>query len=349
MQFEFVYDLEPIKKTQWQDFMNSLELRPIEQDIEWPSLEAAPLRYCYFTATEEGKIVCSAIILENKKGIFKWANIQFGPLFRKADDLIESLRSIHRHYSEKGLIFCTVQLAIQTGTITDYVEYKLNRLLKIKFRFDRENWSSLIVPLKSTDEEIFSRFSKGHKADIKKALKNRIRVVHSKSIDDFQEFRKLFLRMHRTRGLQLDEALTAGFLERVFVFLDKENRGKLLLVKDSGDRILGGVIIVFQGHSVRYFKGTSDPDYRYLPVLHLAIWEAIRLSKAEGFEYFDLWGYNHFVNESDQVFFINRFKKGFGGEFIFYPKKIYFLFKPLRYQLFSKLKMLRDKIKRNRN
>jgi lipid II:glycine glycyltransferase (peptidoglycan interpeptide bridge formation enzyme) len=102
-------------------------------------------------------------------------------------------------------------------------------------------------------------------------------------------------------------------------------------------------LLAFQVNTVLYFKGSSDPNSRHLPVLHMAIWEGIKMAKRLGFDFFDLWGYNHFAKENDQVFFINRFKKGFGGEYIFYPKKIYFIYKPLRYKLLQLLKKVKNK------
>ena len=137
------------------------------------------------------------------------------------------------------------------------------------------------------------------------------------------------------------------FVIPVFEFLNKKNRGKLLLVKDDGDHILGGVMIIFQGKSVRYYKGASDINYRHLPVLHLAILESIRLSKEAGFDYFDLWGYNHYVDESDQIYFINRFKKGFGGEYNFYPKKMYIIYRPILSFIFQALKKMHRKMTGN--
>ena len=37
--------------------------------------------------------------------------------------------------------------------------------------------------------------------------------------------------------------------------------------------------------------------------------EAIKLAKTTGCLYFDFGGYNHYVTEKDQIFYINRFKK----------------------------------------
>ena len=348
MQFDFSYNLESGKRSGWKTLMDGLPLQPIEQDPEWPRIESAPVFYCYFTASVENQIVCTAIIAESRKAIFKSADIRFGPIFTDPEQLIASIQAIHDYYRSGGYMICTVQLAVQTGAATDYLEYMLNKKLKTAYRFDKNNWSSLIVHLQAPEEELFKGFSKGHKSDIKKAFKNNIRVFECESPEEFNIFCNIFSKMNRERGLGMHDGDNSRFLKTAYEYLKEENKGKVLLVKDESGNILGGVIIVFQGRSSRYFKGASDLAYRHMPILHLAIWEAIKMSKSAGFEHFDLWGYNHFVKESDQIFFINRFKKGFGGEFIFYPKKMYFIFRPLLSNTFQALKKIKNIVIRGR-
>ena len=48
----------------------------------------------------------------------------------------------------------------------------------------------------------------------------------------------------------------------------------------------------------------------------------MKRSKDRGLAWFDLWGYNHHVDQSDQRHQINRFKKGFGGQFVSYPRPV---------------------------
>jgi hypothetical protein len=341
MQFDFSYDLDSSKKTGWKTLMDGSSLCPIEQDPEWPGIESAPVKYCYFTASDANQVVCTAVITESQKAFFKSADIRFGPIFTDSELLIASILAIHSHYKSRGYMSCTVQLAIQTGAVTDYLENILNKKIKITYRLDRNNWSSLVVQLQVPEEEIFKGFSKGHKSDIKKALKNNIRVSECRSKEEFSAFCNIFSKMNRERGLGISEEENNRFLKNVFEYTMDRNKGKVLLVKNEVGNILGGIIIVFQGKSSRYFKGASDMAYRHLPILHLAIWEAIRMSRSAGFEQFDLWGYNHFVQEPDQVFFINKFKKGFGGEFTYYPKKMYFIYRPLMSGVFQIMKKVK--------
>ena len=48
----------------------------------------------------------------------------------------------------------------------------------------------------------------------------------------------------------------------------------------------------------------------------------MKRAKDRGLAWFDLWGYNHHVDQNDQRHQINRFKKGFGGQFVSYPRPV---------------------------
>jgi len=64
------------------------------------------------------------------------------------------------------------------------------------------------------------------------------------------------------------------------------------------------------------------------------------IAKEMDVKWFDLGGYNHFVGKEDQVYKINLFKRSFGGQFVFYPKKIYIKLNPLKYYVTLLLRKL---------
>ena len=338
MHFQFNYNIDQECKSNFTEFYNSLNWVAIEQHpLWWKSIEPSK-KICWFTAQKDGLIFCSAIIEERGEKFIRHASIQFGPLFRSNDALLLSLEQICLYYSRLGFVFLTVQLSLETGADADYIEYNINKTRKPVRYFDRENWSSVIIDLSLDLDVLLRNMSKGHKSDIKKAQKSGLRVSCDFTGDHFDAFISIYRKMHQFRGLKEHKDGSAVYLKGILDFFEKHKAGRFFLVYDDEQNVIGGIAIVYQNKTVRYFKGAADPDSRNLPVLHLAITEGIKSSKAEGYAYFDLWGYNHFVTEDDQVFFINRFKKGFGGSYIFYPKKMYFIFKPIQYKLYRMTK-----------
>lgn len=344
MEFTVTYNLSTADREAYLQFYSGVSQKTIEQHPDWPLVEKAAVHYSYFIARDDDGIVGAAVIAENKSSIFHSARIQFGPLFRDIDTLTESLKFLFEHFRKQRFMALTVQLAMPTGNNSDLVEYRLNRLYKITTQFDRNNWSSLQLDLHQSEEDIFRNFSKGHKSDLKKAAKQQLYISEVGGESEWFALMNIFTKMNQRRGLEQETTALLQLLQEARSFFQVQKAGMVLIVKDAEENVLGGVLLAFQGNTVRYFKGAADPDQRKFPVLHLAIWEGIKTARQQGFGIFDFWGYNHFVTEEDQVYFINRFKKGFGGAYSFYPKRMYVIYQPLKYRLFNSLKRLTSKL-----
>ncbi|HUQ66135.1 MAG TPA: GNAT family N-acetyltransferase [Flavitalea sp.] len=335
MKSTFKYSLSDEEINELGEFYSSCEIVTIEQHPQWRLSIESHKNNCFFIGREEDRIVCSAVITETKKLGIKNASIDFGPLFKNPDMLIASIGQIYEYYKSNRFTSLTIQLALPTGSNSDYIEYKINKNLPVISLYDRNNWSSIVVDLSADEDQLLRNMSKGHRSDIKKVQKSSVTVTDDYTEDDFRSFIEVYIKMHRGRGLKEDDQGSSAYLNKIRSFFNLHGNGKFLFVKDASGTVLGGIVIIYQNKTVRYFKGAADPACRNIPVLHLAIWQAMCISKQNGFINFDLWGYNHFVNETDQVFFINRFKKGFGGDFTFYPKKMYFIFNPMQHKLYQ--------------
>lgn len=336
---EFKYNLSDKEIVEARELYDAADHAAIEQYPGWRSVAEDGEETCFCVARENGKVTSFAQIAESR-GIFRRAHIQFGPLFGTADAAIETISKIHEHYRSRGFLSLSIQMAIPTGATADYIEYRLSRTLRMSQRFDSAScWSSLVVDLSRDAEEIFGTFSKGHRSAIKKAEREGIVVEKGNGREDAIAFSGVFAKMSMRRGLSAPDACL-NRIPRIIDFLEETGKGILLKVTDRERRMVGGIIVVFQGATARYYKGAADPDAD-LPVLHTAIWEAIKKSKGLGCRVFDLWGYNFFVDKSDQRFNINIFKKGFSGDYIFYPKAINFIFKPVQCGVLGSLRVLK--------
>lgn len=312
-------------------FYNSLDSVCIEQDPAWWVKTYDSQRVCYFIMWQDARVVCySAINLICKK-YAKFAHIHFGPLFRDADVFLDAIRHIRDYLKKNNYIYLSVQLPLPTGAITDYIEAKISQQFSVHYSFDRHNWSSLRISLSLPLEEIYHEFSTNHKRSIHKAQQSGFAVIPITTTERMKNLSECFVRMNERRDLYVNPQDTMRHFENIFEFLQNEKKGISMAVIDPSGALTGGVILIYQGNTVRFYKGAADPDKRKLPILHLAFWEAIKISQELGFKYFDLWGYNHYVNENDQIYYINKFKKGFGGEYVFYPKLMHINLMPFGY------------------
>jgi hypothetical protein len=306
-------------------FYNSLSNVTLEQHPLWNSTIKGFSQVNFFWSEENGKINTFCVIEEKKFFFIKGAYIHFGPLFRhtEPDLLIDSILEIREYYKKRGFSHLYIQLAFPTGSLSDYIEYKINKKIKIEYNFDKNNWSSLTVNLLPPFQEIEKSFSKGHRSSIKKAFKDGLTVKPVNTAEDISSFCQVYKKMESHRNI--DSNCDLDFFNHLFQFLEEYNKGFGLIVQDKDFSTVGGIIVLTQGHTARYYKGASDPERKELPILHVAVLEAIKIAKEKGLSYLDLWGYNHFATSEDQIFYINRFKKGFSTDYIFYPKKMYII------------------------
>lgn len=327
------------------DFLNSLNYFCIEQHPDWNAKIEKYSHTFFFSTDEKGLINCFGnIVLSN--GPFKTGRINFGPAFDDFKVLTKAIEFLHDYFFSRKFIFFSIQLGCYTNNQTELLEYIINRDFKVKYFFKRGNlWASLCVDLRMSENEILRSFSKGHKSAIKSAYaKNRLRVSVENNPENLKSFIGIYIKMMKVRKLAFDEKSIIHLFTSVNDLIYESNRGFIGYIFEE-NTLVGGLIIIYQGNSARYYKGAGDPERRDIPILHYGLFEAMKYCKASGHTTLDLWGYNHLVDEADQLYYVNKFKKGFGGEFTFFPKRMNFMLKPNYFTLYNFLKSCKKGIK----
>lgn len=336
MQAVFKYELDNTELEKIKQFCNSVDYCSIEQAIGWTKLFYKS-KICYFYLQDEIGIKSFCQISEHLRS----AHINFGPVCCEKEAMVVSIKEIIKYYKQRRYLYLGVQMYYKSGYDSEYIEYAINREHKIKYIFDPGNTKSTIeIDLESNIDEIFNKFRKGHKSDIKRAVKLGVTINTAKNTDELDSFIEVYSKMCQVRNIS-DGELSKQNINEIYNYLTENNKGQILIVKDNDGIVIGGAILAYQGVSVRYLKGTSDPGRRDIPILHLVIYEAIKNAKSNNFRYFDMWGYNHFVSDTDQVYYINHFKKGFGGYFTFFAKKMNISLIPGGYNIYSVLSLIR--------
>lgn len=332
----FKYTLDDDEVNNIKKFCDSAPYCSIEQYLGWPQV-FTNTKFCYFYLVDETGIRCYCQIIER----YRFAQINFGPVCSDKVIMVDAIKDIISYYKKKYFIFLGIQLYFKSGYETDYIEYNLNKFHKINYCFNNFNTkSSIEINLDNEFDTIFRNFSKGHRSAIKKAQKLGITVENLTNTSDLVFFKDIYSKMCRSRKID-DRELGSNAIFEIYDLLKTMNKGKILIARDNTQRIIGGIILVSQGISLRYFKGAADTDLRNLPITHLLLFEAIKHAKMDGYKYFDFWGINHFAEIQDPIYNVNHFKKGFGGYYTFFAKKMNISLIPfgsLFYRLSLKLK-----------
>jgi hypothetical protein len=326
------------------NFLSSLDFYCIEQHPDWDSeYQGVPKKF-FFCTDENQAVKCYANIIVSRNGPFKLAFINFGPAFADYEVLTSALQFLHGYFSKEGYIYFTIQLGIYISEKTELLEYTINKYFKVKYYFKPGNlWSSLCVDLTRSETDIYESFSRGHRKNIKAGYKKDLKMAIHKDNSGFKDFIALYTRMLEFRNLPYNKQAVIYEFNNIFDIMSKYNKGFIGYIYEK-EILVGTLIIIFQGNSARYIKSASDPERRDLEITYMGLNEAIKYCKENGFQSLDLWGYNHFVDEKDQVFYINKFKKGFTDIFTFFPKRMHFELKPFVYKVFLILKFIKNGI-----
>ncbi|MCP4422932.1 MAG: peptidoglycan bridge formation glycyltransferase FemA/FemB family protein [Chloroflexi bacterium] len=107
-----------------------------------------------------------------------------------------------------------------------------------------------------------------------------------------------------------------------------------LLAEYEGDPV-AAVVLIRSGDRVIYMYGASTHKERKRMPNHLLQWEAIRWAKEQGVETYDFWGAPDEFVETDSMWGVWRFKKGFSGQVVRHIGAWDFVARPAFYWLYT--------------
>lgn len=100
---------------------------------------------------------------------------------------------------------------------------------------------------------------------------------------------------------------------------------------------MSGIITTYFGNKAWYLYGASDNVYREFMPNYLIQWQALTEAKQAGYEIYDFFGISGKTDESDPLYGLYRFKKGFGGEFTEFIGEFDYVIDPIGYFAWTKL------------
>ncbi|MDY7077834.1 MAG: peptidoglycan bridge formation glycyltransferase FemA/FemB family protein [Chloroflexota bacterium] len=88
-----------------------------------------------------------------------------------------------------------------------------------------------------------------------------------------------------------------------------------LIAEVEGEPVAMVLVFCFAGRAW-YMYGASLAVHRERMPNHLLQWEAMRWAREQGCTVYDMWGAPDVLDDSDPLWGVYRFKRGFGGEFV---------------------------------
>lgn len=173
-----------------------------------------------------------------------------------------------------------------------------------------------------TEDELFASLTQKTRYNVRVALKHgvTVKVCGPEMLDEF-------VRIYRTTG-ERDGFNTRpkSYFERMLAALGDACR--LYMGFYEGKAIAGAISTQYAGKTC-YVYGASDNAHRNVMPNYLVQWEMIRWAVEGGCSVYDFQGVSGVLDESNPLYGLYRFKRGFNGELVELAGEFDILFKPV--------------------
>lgn len=199
---------------------------------------------------------------------------------------------------------------------------------------------TILVDLKADEDELLASMKQKTRYNIRLAEKKGVVIRES---DDIQGFYQLMQTTGARDGFAVHDI---SYYQKAFEIFSPSG-ACVLLGAFYEEKPLAFLMLFLSGERSWYFYGASDDASRNLMPTYLLQWEAMRWSKARGAGVYDLWGIpdaseeeleEQFLQRSDGLWGVYRFKRGFGGEVVRSAPAFVRVYKPLLYRAYQKIR-----------
>lgn len=200
--------------------------------------------------------------------------------------------------------------------------------------------NTILVNLEADDEELLARMKQKTRYNIRLAEKKGVVI---RETDDINGFYQQMQTTGKRDGFAVHDV---SYYQKAFDIFSPTG-ACVLLGAFHEEKPLAYLMLFLSGDRSWYFYGASDDASRNLMPTYMLQWEAMRWSKAHGASTYDLWGIpdasieeleERFMQRSDELWGVYRFKRGFGGEVVRSVPAFVRVYKPLLYRAYLKIR-----------
>lgn len=186
------------------------------------------------------------------------------------------------------------------------------------------------VNLRPAEEELLAGFKPKWRYNIGLAERKGVRVRAAASPEDVVGFYDVLTETAERDGFKV-RALS--YFRDIYELFVAPGHGALFLA-DVGDELVAGAITLACGPRAWYVYGASSNAHRNKMPNHLMQWEMMRWAKARGCEVYDMRGVARADDTDNPLQGLNRFKEGFGAQYVEYIGEWDRIYLPGWYRLF---------------
>jgi peptidoglycan pentaglycine glycine transferase (the first glycine) len=202
---------------------------------------------------------------------------------------------------------------------------------------------TILLDLMKTEDELLSAMHQKTRYNIRLAARKGV-VVREGTVNDLPAFYTLTQITGARDGFGIH---SAEYYRAAFERFVPRGWARLLVAEVHEASVapepIAAIMVFAFGSKAWYMYGASGDAHRERMPNHALQWEAIRWAKSRGCTTYDLWGVPdedeatleaHYLNQSDGLWGVYRFKRGFGGRLVRYAGAFDRVYNPLPYRAF---------------
>ncbi len=314
-------------KATWNNLLATLPYAHILQTWDWGAFKEAttgwkPLRIAW---QQNGETVAMASVGVRKVGLLRVMYVPKGPAMDYANHEITAkvLDDLENLAQQQRAIWLKIDpdVVLATGEPqseddqtqplgTAFVETLKTR--GWRFSDDQVQFRNTVkIDLTQDEDTILAAMSQNTRRKVRTAAKKGV-IVREATFEDLP----LLYELYQITGAR-DAFLIRPFdyYKRAWEDFMRAGLAHALIAEYQG-QALGMVILFHFGRTCWYFYGASSNEERQRMPNYALQWEAMRWAKANGYEVYDMWGAPNVFDESDSMWGVYQFKRGFRGEVV---------------------------------
>jgi len=194
-----------------------------------------------------------------------------------------------------------------------------------------------VVPLEASSDELFAKCHQKTRYNIRLAEKRGVTIRWSTDDRDVETFLALQHEMATRQGIRPHPD---RYYRVMFDAFRKANMVQLGIAEFNG-KPLAINEVVFDGTTATFTHGGSSNEHREVMAPALLQWQTILQAKERGMKHYDLRGIAPADQPNHKLAGVTRFKMGFPGEVMMYPKARNLVLQPAWYWAYRFAKRLR--------
>jgi lipid II:glycine glycyltransferase (peptidoglycan interpeptide bridge formation enzyme) len=308
----------------WNDALAALPYAHVLQSWEWGDFKHettgwTPYRFAY---RDGGRIVAMASVGVRRVGPLTVAYVSKGPALDYSDAtlLATVLDHLEGFARSQRTIWLKIDPDVLAATGVPGEEDDASNLTgtDVKRVLTSRGWrvsddqvqfrNTITLDLTPTVDELLATMSQNTRRKVRTAEKKGV-TIREATLDDLPTLYALY---HETGARDGFLIRPAEYYQKEWADLMRAGIAHGLIAESDGEAIAHVILFKF-GTRCWYFYGASSAQQREKMPNYLLQWAAIQWAKAQGCTVYDFWGAPDVFDESDGMWGVYEFKRGFRG------------------------------------